>query len=235
MSRFFEQILIGGVLALMALAVLALWYARAARKAGEPPEGGLLPAGLGFGLLPALATGLIFLQDTSLGRGVPLMEPMEEIAWLSAEGRFMPCRIESLLCLICFAGLCLWLMFRKAPLSGGWETAETGLCLWAGIRLMSESLRAENVTVVSGMHLLRFVYAALMLVLLLVRVVRGGRAHRGQALVSLAVFAVAVAAVLLTGNGILTTGSDMSDLIVCGGGAALASAAVLMAGGERYA
>ena len=228
-----EYILAGFGLAALEMILLTLFYVRISRKRRDENGGSAVLNGLGFALLPALATGLVFLQQTPLGRGEALIEPLGDIPWLTENGRFAPSRVECVLCLCCFAGVCLWLMARKQPLPADlWAVC---LGLWAGIRLATESLYGSNPTVISGIHTLRFVYCLALLFTLIFWSMRGGAGSGNQRKISWAVFAVAAAVILLTGNRVLTTGSDMADLIVVTGGAALAVTACLTLGAENRA
>ena len=67
----------------------------------------------GFGLLPAAAAWKIF-DAAYAGAGRALIEPLPEIPWMTQNGRFLPCSIEAAAALLCFAGLCIWMMIRKS-------------------------------------------------------------------------------------------------------------------------
>jgi len=228
-----EYLLAGFGLALLEGLMLAFWHVRISRERREEDSGRTVLNALGFALLPALATGLVFLAWTPMGRGTAQIEPLENVPWLTAEGRFMPCHVECILCLLCFAGVCAWLMARKRQLpSDLWAVC---LTLWAGIRLATESLHGNNPSVVKGIHTFWFAYSLVLIGTLLFWSVRAGRTGRNQRSISWAVLLIALAVVLLTGNRVLTTGSGMADLIVVFGGAALAVTANLTLRAEAQA
>ena len=183
--------------------------------------------GIGFGLLPSIAVWKIF-ESVYDGAGRAVIEPLPRIPWLTENGRFLPCNIETAAALLCFAGLCLWLMFRKNELAGKGDLLIVSLCLWAGIRVITESFREAPDNV------LRYVYCAVILICLAVWTVRQQKSpHAKQRAAGSWLAAVlCTAMIVLTASGTQSVGSAIGDLAVITGCAVLIVLLTLLSGSD---
>ena len=183
--------------------------------------------GIGFGLLPAIAVWKIF-ESAYDGAGRAVIEPLPAIPWLTENSRFLPCSIETAAALLCFAGMCLWLMFRKDELAGKGDLLIVSLCLWAGIRIVTESFRE------SPDNVLRYVYCAAILICLAVWTTRQQKSpHANQRAAGSWLAAVlCTAMIVLTASGTLSVGSAIGDLAVITGCAVLIVLLALLCGGD---
>ena len=183
--------------------------------------------GIGFGLLPAASVWKIF--DTAYtGSGRALIEPLPPIRWLTKNGNFLPCSIEAAAALLCFAGLCLWLIIRKEELAGKTDVLLVSLCLWSGIRVVTESFREVPA------NILRYVYCAIILACLAVWTVKQQKqpdAKRRAAGNWLAAI-LCTAMIVLTASGTLSVGSAIGDLAVITGCAALLVLLAMLCGND---
>ena len=186
--------------------------------------------GIGFGLLPAAAVWKIF-DAADAGAGRALIEPLPQIPWLTENGRFLPCSIEAATALLCFAGLCIWLMVRKDELAGKDDVLIISLCLWSGIRVVTESFRE------APDNILRYVYCAVILICLAIWTARQQKqpdAKRRAAGSWLAAI-LCTAMIVLTASGTLTVGSAIGDLAVITGCAVLTVLLALLCGNDSRA
>ena len=195
--------------ALIMLAVFAgLWFFSHRKHA----PGGWID-GIGFGILPAASVGKTFELLCEGGAGRAADEPLPLLPWVTEGGLYMPARIELILALAAFCGVCLWLILRKQEIPGRGEVALTSVCLWSGIRTVTERLRF------TPDRIPQYVYAGLILVCLAFwtakRIRRGGRKSRaaGDWIAAL----VCTAMIVLTSEGILSVGSGIGDLAVVAG------------------
>ena len=183
--------------------------------------------GIGFGLLPAVSVWKIF-EACYTGAGREVIEPLPHIIQLTESGKFIPCSIESAAALLCFAGLCFWLMFRKDELIGKGELLIVSLCLWSGIRIVTESFREVPNNV------LRYIYCAVILICLAVWTTRQRRQpHLKQRSIGtwLAVI-LCMAMIVLTSSGTLSVGSAIGDLAVVAGCTVLTTLLTLLYGSD---
>ena len=98
----------------------------------------------GFGLLPGIAAWKAFDAFAgSTGNGKPLFQPIRELPWLTAGGRFVPGRLEFLAAVLLLAGISIWLIVRKNDIPGNGDVLFTVVCLWSAVRSVTEGLRAE--------------------------------------------------------------------------------------------
>ena len=183
--------------------------------------------GIGFGLLPAAAVLKIF--DSAYGEaGREVIEPLPMIPMLTENGRFMPGSIETAAALLCFSGLCIWLMIRKEETAGKGDLLIVALCLWSGVRVVTESLREAPDNV------LRYIYCAIILVCLAVWTVRqqkqpgAGRRIAGSWLAVI----LCTAMIVVTSSGTLSVGSAIGNLAVIAGCAALTVLLALLCGSD---
>ena len=185
------------------------------------------PDTAGFGLLPTAAVWKIF-ENAYAAEGREIIEPIPRIPWLTENGRFIPCTIEAAAALVCFAGICIWLMVRKDDLKGKGDLLPVSVCLWSGIRIVTESFREAPDPV------LRYVYCAVILICLAVWTVRQGKQiHAKQRIVGnwLAVI-LCMAMIVLTSSAVLSVGSEIGDLAVVAGGTVMSVLLALLCGSD---
>ena len=184
--------------------------------------------GIGFGLLPAAAVWKIFEAAADAGAGRALIEPLPRIPWLTENGRFLPCSIEAAAALLCFAGLCIWMMIRKKELTGQDDVLLISLCLWSGIRVVTESFREAPA------NILRYVYCAVILACLAIWTVRQQKQPdaKRRAVGSWLAALLCTAMIVLTASGTLSVGSAIGDLAVITGCAVLTVLLALLCGND---
>lgn len=184
--------------------------------------------GLGFGLLPAAAVWKIF-ESMYAAAGRAVIEPLPMIPWMTAEGRFVPANIETAAALICFAGICIWLMIRKEELTGTGDLLMVSLCLWSGIRAVTESFRE------APENLLRYAYCAVILACLLIWTVKQRKQpHARQRIAGNWLAAILCTAIIaVTASGTLSVGSEIGDLAVTTGCAGLMVLVTLLCGSDQ--
>ena len=171
---------------------------------------------IGFGLLPAVAVWKIFERHTPLGQGAPLQEGMPALPGLTAGGAWLPGRIETAAALVLFAAVVLWLVLRKSPLTQRGDLLGVSISLWAAVRLVTESLRANQLPLLGQERIVGWLAAGLMGLVLVCWILRGIRQHKntGYALACVPVFVLAIAGIVLFQNGILKTAYPLADLIL---------------------
>ena len=184
--------------------------------------------GIGFGLLPALSVWKIF-EALRSGAGGDVTEPLPLIPGLTENGRFLPESIEAAAALLCFAGVCVWLMIRKDELRETGDLLMVSACLWSAVRIVTESFREVPDNVI------RYVYCALILACLTVWTARqAGRFHAKQRTAgNWIAAALCTAMIALTASGTLTVGSAIGDLAVIAGCSALMTLLTLLCGGDQ--
>lgn len=184
---------------------------------------------LGFGLLPAAAGWKIFADMYAAGKGAQVVKPLPLTPWATENGLFNPCRIEAAAALIAFAGICLWLMLRKEEPEGRGEVFLNAVCLWSGIRIVTESFREEP------QNILRFVYCGAVLFCLAVwtykRVRQTGSKQRsiGDWIAAL----LCTGMIAATATGLLSVGSEIADLAVITGCALLEVVLTMLCGSDN--
>ena len=226
------MVLCGMAAALLTLLLFAAGWVLSVRRS-EQRGAGVWLNGIGYGLLPALAVGKAFQQYTVLGAGISVMEPITASRWLTPEGVFAPCRIEILLLFAGFAGITVWLIRRKKDLSEKGDLLLISVSVFSALRALTESIRAETLTMWNGHRLMRYLFCLILLICMIVWTVRQrGYLRNSQLWISWVVFIAATAVLLFTGSGMLTVGSRIGDLAVITGCAIALLAAVLTAGGE---
>lgn len=183
--------------------------------------------GIGFGLLPAVSVWKIF-EVRYAGVGREVIEPLPQIIQLTENGKFIPCSIESAAALLCFAGLCFWLMIRKDELIGKGELLIVSLCLWSGIRIVTESFReAPN-------NILRYIYCAVILICLAVWTTRQQRQEHSKqrSIGTWMAVVLCLVMIVLTSCGMLSVGSVIGDLAVVAGCTVLITLLTLLYGSD---
>ena len=171
--------------------------------------------GIGFGLLPAAAVWKIF-EERYSGAGREVFEPLPLIPGLTENGKFIPGSIEAAAALLCFAGICLWLIIRKEEMAGTGDLLIVSLCLWSGIRIV------------------RYVYCAAVLVCRGIWTARQlHQTHAKQRIAGNWVAAIlCTAMIVLTASGTLSVGSAIGDLAVILGCAVLMVLLTLLCGSD---
>lgn len=218
--------------AAVAVVVLILfmtwWVIDRKKRTGKPLHAGMLMNGIGFGVLPAMAVWKAFEEIGSTRTGIAVIRPLPYIRWLSEDGFFVPCRIELAAALVCFAGICIWLILRKEALPENGDLLMTGVCIWAVIRLVTEGFKVNYVV------LYRYESCAAMLICLAVWTVRRGRIRYmpRRMIADWLTAAVCTAMIVITMNGILTAGSEIGDLLVITGSGLLMLTVILLAGSD---
>lgn len=214
-----------GAAAALTLLVFFLLHRAAYRGAAR----GSWLDGLGFGLLPAAAVWKIFEMQCAPAGGRTAPEPLDRIPWIVPDGGWFPARAELALAALAFAGVCLWLILRKKDELPAGETLLTSLCLWSGIRVVTECLRAEP------SRILMYGYEAGVLICLLVwtvkRIRRGGGRKRSAA--DWIAVLLCAAMIAVTAEGILSVGSAVGDLAVIAGCAVLEVLLTLLCGSDE--
>ena len=215
--------------ALLALLLFAgIRMADRRKRSGKTLSGGEWINALGFGLLPAAAVWKAFERQTAAGTGTAVTEPLPGIPWLTENGLFSPCSIEMTAALLCFAGVILWLAIRKEELPGNGDLLLVPACLWAGVRIVSESFRPEPQPVI------RYAYCVVILLCLLIWTVRRTRIRPGAARTvgDWIAVPVCIAMIAATSEGFLSVGSPIGDLAVIAGCAVLSVLLALIAGSD---
>ena len=214
---------------LAGLLFAVLWTSdRKKRTGGEKLSAGDRVNAAGFGLLPAIMIRKGFENLGPALLGAKVAEPLPLIPWLTEEGRFVPCRIELAAAVLCFAGVCLWLILRREDLPGNGDLAATVLSLWAAVRIVTESMRQEPVSI------LRYVCSAVILGCLAWWTVRRNRVCRapGRTAADWITVLICIAMLTVSAEGILSAGSAVGDLAVVTGCVILAEMMTLIAGSD---
>ena len=183
--------------------------------------------GIGFGLLPAIAVWKLF-EAPYAGAGSEVIEPLPRLPWVMENGRFLPCGIETAAALLCFLGVCLWLMIRKEDVAETGDLLIISGCLWAGIRVVTESFREAPDNV------LRYVYCGVILICLAIWTARQRKQpHAKQRIAgNWGAVIICTGMIGLTTSGTLSVGSAIGDLVVIAGCSALNVLLTLLCGGD---
>ena len=184
------------------------------KKWGKAAFPASLIQGIGYGLLPAVAVFKAFIHLTASGIGKPVPEGAGQIPWLTAEGSYLPCRLETILALICFGAVTLWLILRREEIPENGDLLPVSLTLWAAVRLVTETFR--------GPEEIRIPICIAAAVLLICLLVWTGRAFRhkqntGYAGICIPVFLIFTAGIFLQDGGILSVNfrADLAIRVVC--------------------
>lgn len=219
------------VLSVMTAILLMVWWISDRKKrTGNPLHAGMLMNGIGFAFFPAIAVWIAFEVFTASADGKMVIEPLPYITWLSEDGLFVPCRIELAAAVACFIGICIWTMLRKQALPDNGDLLLTAVCLWALIRLITESLRMEP------RDIFRYASCGAMLFCLIAWTLRRGNKRFS----AIRIAADLIAAVVCTGviiatmKGILSLGSEIADLtVITGCGLLIVVLSLLAASDQR--
>lgn len=226
---------IGAGIAGVALLLFAALYLGSIRRSrGKPLPFGEWVNALGFGLLPGIALWKIFEMNTFLKAGREIPEPLPGFPWLTAEGRFLPSRIELAAAVLLFTGIVLWMILRKREVPGNGDTLITVACLWCCARMFTETLRAQPLWTLGGTNLIQIAFFLGAMGCLTAWTVRRERAQKSTALTILEWLAVLCcgAAEILNTAGILSVGSGIGDWMVNLGCSVLMAILILTAGAD---
>ena len=188
--------------------------------------------GIGFGLLPGLIVWKIFEQGTNAGLGKSSFSPLDNLPWITEEGFFMPCRIEIVAAVICFAGIVLWLMLRRKDLSGNGDLLLSVLCVLGSIRCVTEFFRAEPWIHAGNFTLVIPFFCIMNWVCLIMWAVRRDRLQKNllMDLVEILGAILCTSGILLISMRIITIGNNVADLIVLSAAAFIMAVLTLAAG-----
>ena len=205
------------------------WIADRRKRTGVTLHAGMLMNGIGFGFFPGIAVWVAFEVFSAGVDGRTVMEPLPLIRWLSEAGRFAPCRIELCAALLCFIGICIWLVIRRDALPDNGDLLLTSICFWALIRLITECFRADP------RNIFRYASCGAMIFCLLAWTLRrGGQKFAGIRIAAdLIAAAVCTGVIIVTMNGFLSLGSEIADLAAITGCGLLILILSLLAASDR--
>ena len=187
---------------------------------------------VGFGLLPGIAAWKAFEAFAgSTGNGKALFQPIRDIPWFSAEGLFVPARIEFCAAVFLLAGIVIWLIARRDDVPGNGDVLITVLCLWGAVRSVTEGLRKDPPRL-GPVSIVIMTAVAAELICLAVWTVRRGQKQKSAVMTALEWAAVTGCGVLILVQeaGVLSMGGEIANLAAAAGCAVLASALILSAG-----
>lgn len=221
-----------GTTLVMILLFSVLWALDAHKRSRGRLTAGHWANAAGFGLLPGIAAWKAFeafAGDTANGKA--LFEPIRDIPWLSAGGRFVPARIEFFAAVFLLAGITIWLIARKEDIPGNGDVLITVLCLWSAVRSVTEGLRADPPRTGPVSTVILIAIAA-ELICLAIWTVRRGRKQKSAVMTALEWAAVTGcgALILLQEAGVLAMNSEIANLAVAAGCALLTAVLILSAG-----
>ena len=210
----------------------ALWVLDARKRNAVRLTAGHWINAAGFGLLPGIAVWKAFdafAGDT--GNGKLLFQPIRDIPWITADGRFVPGRIEFCAAMLLLAGLIIWLIVRKKDIPGNGDVLITVLCMWGAVRSVTEGLRSEPPRT-GPFSLVILLAAAAELICLAVWTMRREQKQKSAVMTALEWTAVAGcgALILLQEAGILSMGSEIANFAASSGCALLTAVLILSTG-----
>lgn len=223
----------GAILALLtALGFAYAWLRGCRRRDTHPFRAGNVMDAAGFGLLPGISVWKAFENSTFLGNGAAVFEPLGELFLFTAGGRFAVSRIELVLAAVAFAAVSFWMMMRKDPLPGNGDLLLTVLCAWGLFRAWTEFFRAYPLLQTGSVNLTQILFLAAADIPFAVWTAARNRTQKSTAFVTLEWIAVlsCETVMALNASGVLTAGSEIGDLAVSTGCAALCLLLVLLAG-----
>ena len=191
----------------------------------------------GFGLLPGIVVWKVFEQNTFLGKGNPVFEPLPLFSFLTDQKRFEPARIEMILALLCFAGIILWMMLCKKNNSGNGDLLWTVLCLWGMIRALTETLRAEPLIRIGGFNPVQFFYLLIADIPMFLWTIHIRRTQKNIVFTVFEWIALVCCELILIfhSSSFLSTGSEIGNLAVNTGCIIIGMIIILLAGKDnRY-
>ena len=206
-----------------------IWSQDAKKRGGKKPAIGRWLNAAGFGLFPAIAVWKAFEDRSAPGLGRPVEVPFSVLPFVTQDGKWLPCRIEGILALTAFFGICVWLIIRKKELPGNGDLLLIVLCLWGGVRSVTESFR-ESVLLFPGFT--EIIALCMMLLPLICWEIRRTRQQKAvlQAVLDCGGGVVCGAILWIVSQGILSVGSEIGNLAVRFGCATLLCMIALLAG-----
>ena len=222
---------IGAALSFLTFLLFAALWRRDCRKRKGSVNGSLLNA-IGFGFLPAAAVWKAFEQGTFLSEGIPAPDPLPPVPFLTVRECVAVSGTESVLAVLCFFCIVLWLMIRRDDLTGNGELLLTVVCVWGMIRALTESLRVSPVLCAGSVNLTQVLFLAAAMIPSAIWIRRLGKAQKNTVFIlveGITVLCCGTIMVLIT-SGILSVGSDIGDLALIAGCSALGLLLILLTG-----
>ena len=221
-----------GTTLFMFLLFSVLWAVGIRKRNGGRLTAGHWANAAGFGLLPGIAAWKAFEAFTGdAGKGKLLFQPIRDIPWFSAEGRFVPERMEFCAAALLLAGIVIWLIARKNDIPGNGDVLITVLCLWSAVRSVTEGLRTDPPRL-GPVSIVIMAAVAAELICLAIWTARRGQKQKSAVMTALEWAAVTGcgALILLQESGILTMSSEIANLAAAAGCALLTAVLILSAG-----
>ena len=217
-----------GMLVLFSL----LWLFVIRKKADGRRTAGDWANALGFGLLPGIAVWKAFEQYSGIRTvGRELFEPLKAISWFTADGRFVPCRIEFCAATAAFILVTVWLIVRRDRLPGNGDLLLTVVCIWSAVRSVTECLRRDTLRI-GPLNAVIIAAVAAEIICMWIWTVRRGKKEKSAGLtIPEWVAAIACGAVILLQEAkVLSLDSPIANLAVTVGCGLLGLTLILMAG-----
>lgn len=226
--------MIGGFLTMVLTG--ALWSLDHRRQNSEKSSAGrLIIQAAGFGFLPAAAVWNAFKSyDGVLSKGTALISTLPAVPWLTQDGYYIPCRIDLAAALTAFIILCIWLICKRKDLIPAADLLLISVTVWAGIRMVTESFYETSMLTVNGHPVLRYAACAVVLVCLAGWSVRREKRQKNtlQLVIDWTGALLSAAAVVITSEKVLTTGSEIGDFALISGAALLMTGITLIVGAD---
>ena len=221
-----------GAALFMILLFFVLWVLDVRKRTMGRLTAGHWTNAAGFGLLPGIAVWKAFDAFAgNTGNGKLLFQPIRDIPWITADGRFVPGRIEFCTAVLLLAGMIIWLIIRKKDIPGNGDVLITVLCMWGAVRSVTEGLRSEPPRT-GPFSLVILLAAAAELICLAVWTMRREQKQKSAVMTALEWTAVAGcgALILLQEAGILSMGSEIANFAASSGCALLTAVLILSTG-----
>jgi len=221
---------IGLTVSIATFLVLGLaWSWNAKKRGGRKPAGGRWANAMGFALLPAVAVWKAFEDHAAPGRGIAVEAPFPALPFVTLEGIWRPCRLEMILAILMFFGLCLWLIIRKKELPGNGDLLLIVCCLWGCVRSVTESFRVTEAVFPGFVRTVSILMMLIPLCWWIIRRIRQQKTVLQTVLDGGGGLACGVI-LWLTSRGILSVGSHIGNLALITGCAIILCVITLLAG-----
>ena len=209
----------GAGLASLVFFAFADGWAGERESRGEKSFPGTLLNALGFGLLPAAAVYKCFEQQTFLSAGKAVPEGIPALPWVTVNGVYQPCRLETALGLIAFAAVIIWLMLRRTEIPENGDMLGISLTLWSTIRLITERFRSTRLPFLTYAGTITWLAAGVMFAVLVIWTYRTvkNKKNTGYAYACLPVFVASIAVIVLQGVEVIVINprADLAILCAC--------------------
>jgi len=224
---------LSGVTLLLFALLFRFLVVQKAETEGAPRRGWFLAA-VGYGLLPAIAVWKVFEGFCIPAAGREVFPPLTGVPWVTENGLWLPARLEMVLALAGFLGITAWLMARKEAPMPGPDLFGTSLCVWAALRIMTDCFYARSLWIADGIHWMRYGCCAVLLISLAGWTVRRARKTKsaGQTVMDWASALIGTAGIVLCTEGWIPNLSEIGNLAVIAGCAALLLTVTLLAGSD---